>query len=108
MKKVWRIFFCLLLILFSFSQEPCNDEIIMAIKGKWIKRGDANMKAGNQAQVISRIDKMQKLLQAAYPDPKGIEAAWYRSMAVTIRPLIVMQPLMCWMHYSKHTIAIPM
>ncbi len=63
-----------------FSQQPCNDEIIMAINGKWVKRPDANMKAGNQAQVISRIDKMQQLLQAAYPEPVGIEAAWYRSM----------------------------
>ena len=62
------------------EQQTCNDEIIMAIKGKWAKRPDANMKAGNQVQITSRIDKMQQLLQAAYPDPKGIEAAWYRSM----------------------------
>ncbi len=62
-----------------FAQEPCNEEIIMAIKGKWAKRPDASMNAGNLPQVISRIDKMQKLLQAAYPEPIGIEAAWYRS-----------------------------
>ncbi len=65
----------------SFAQPPCNDDIIMNIKGKWVKRPDANMKAGNQAQVTSRIDKMQKLLQAAYPEPKGIEAEWYRSIS---------------------------
>lgn len=76
----------IIIFLFSFSlqfvvaQETCNDEIIMAIKGKWIKKPDATMKAGNQAQITSRIDKMQQLLQAAYPEPKGIEAAWYRSM----------------------------
>ncbi len=81
MKKIFIIFF-----LFSFSvqfvvaQETCNDEMIMAVKGKWAKRPDATMKAGNQLQIISRIDKMQQLLQAAYPEPKGIEAAWYRSM----------------------------
>jgi len=63
-----------------FSQDPCNDELIMSVKGKWIKRPDANMKAGNQAQIISRLDKMQQLLQAAYPQPMGIEAGWYRSM----------------------------
>ena len=62
------------------AQQPCNDEIIMAIKGKWTKRPDATMKAGNQLQVTSRIDKMQQLLQAAYPEPKGIVAKWYRSM----------------------------
>ncbi len=81
MKKIFIIFF-----LFSFSvqfvvaQETCNDEMIMAVKGKWAKRPDATMKAGNQVQITSRIDKMQQLLQAAYPEPKGIEAAWYRSM----------------------------
>lgn len=80
MKKITPLFFLLLFANTLFAQEPCNDEIIMAVKGKWVKRPDANMKAGNQAQVISRIDKMQQLLQAAYPEPNGIEAAWYRSM----------------------------
>ena len=73
------------LILFFLSktvtaQQPCNAETIMATKGSWKKHNDANMKAGNQSQVISRIDKMQKVLQAAYADPHGIEASWYRSM----------------------------
>jgi hypothetical protein len=81
MKKTFIIFFLFSLsVQFVLVQETCNDEIIMAVKGKWTKRSDANMKPGNQAQVISRIDKMQQLLQAAYPEPKGIEAAWYRSM----------------------------
>ena len=70
----------LLLVNVVIAQQPCNDEIIIAIKGKWAKHPDANMKAGNQVQITSRIDKMQQLLQAAYPEPKGIEAAWYRSM----------------------------
>ena len=70
----------MLLMLYSFSQQqPCNNEVIMNTKGSWKKVSDANMNAGNQSQVISRIDKMQKLLQAAYPEPKGIEAEWYRS-----------------------------
>lgn len=65
---------------FVFAQEGCSDDIIMAVKGKWTKHADANMKAGNQVQITNRIDKMQQLLQTAYPEPKGIEAAWYRSM----------------------------
>ncbi len=80
MKKIISIFILTQLALYSFSQAPCNDEIIMAIKGKWIQRGDANLKAGNNAQIFTRIDKIRRLLQAAYPEPKGIEAAWYRSM----------------------------
>lgn len=80
MKQITPLFFLLLVANTLFVQEPCNEEIIMAIKGKWVKRPDANMKAGNQIQIIGRIDKMQHLLQSAYPEPKGIEAAWYRSM----------------------------
>jgi hypothetical protein len=80
MKHIIPLFFQLLFATNLFAQEPCNEEIIMAIKGKWAKRPDATMKAGNQIQITGRLDKMQHLLQSAYPDPKGIEAAWYRSM----------------------------
>ena len=80
MKYLFQLIVILLFASNSFAQQQCNDEIIMAVKGKWTKRSDANMQAGNQSQLISRIDKMQQLLQAAYPEPKGIEAAWYRSM----------------------------
>lgn len=64
---------------FAFAQPLCNDDIIMEIKGKWSKRPDA-MDGSNQVQLISRMDKMQQLLQSAYPEPKGIEAGWYRSV----------------------------
>lgn len=80
MKKIMLIFSFTHLLLYSFAQQSCKDEVIMNTKGSWKKTSDANMKAGNQAQVTSRIDKMQKLLQAAYAEPKGIEAKWYRSM----------------------------
>ena len=80
MKYLFQLIVILFFVNNSFAQEQCNDDIIMAVKGKWSKRSDANMKAGNQSQLISRIDKMQQLLQTAYPEPKGIEAAWYRSM----------------------------
>jgi hypothetical protein len=79
MKKVIPFF---LLILFAknlFAQQPCNDDMSMNVKGKWVKTKDANME-GQTPQIISRIDKMQQLLQAAYPEPKGIEVKWHRSM----------------------------
>ncbi len=77
-----------MLVLFSnclfssqlFAQQPCNDDTIMNVKGKWQKTNDANMKPAHQAQAIIRIDKMQKILHAAYPDLKGMVARWYRSM----------------------------
>ena len=80
MKKNISLFFLLLFVNVLFAQDPCNDDVIMAVKGKWIKRPDATMNAGNQAQITSRVDKIQQLLQAAYPEPRGIEAKWYRSM----------------------------
>ncbi|MEO5942405.1 MAG: hypothetical protein ABIP30_15580 [Ferruginibacter sp.] len=70
----------LLFVNTSFAQQICNDEIIMAVKGKWKKHSDANMQMGNQSQIISRLDKMQQVIQAAYPEPRGIEAGWSRSM----------------------------
>ncbi len=80
MKKNISLFFLLLFVNVLFAQDPCNDDVIMAVKGKWIKRPDATMNAGNQAQITSRVDKIQQLLQAAYPEPRGIEAKWSRSM----------------------------
>ena len=59
--------------------QPCNAETIISTKGSWTKTRDY-LNAGNQSQIISRIDKMQKVLQAAYADPRGIEVRWYRNM----------------------------
>jgi len=42
---------------------------------------DSSLPKNQFSQVNIRIDKMQKLLQAAYPSPKGIEAGWYRSIS---------------------------
>ena len=88
MKKTVLIFCCMLLVMDSFSQQQtCNDDIIMNTKGKWEKRSDANpfpdssFPKNQFVQAHIRIDKMQKLLQAAYPEPKGIEAGWYRSIS---------------------------
>ena len=68
------------------AQQPCNDETIMNTKGHWTKRSDAivfpdsSLPRSQYPQLNIRIDKMQKILQAAYPDPKGIEAGWYRDI----------------------------
>ena len=80
MKKINLLFLLLLFGKYSFAQEQCSDDIILVVKGKWTKRPDANMTGAQTAQINNRVDKIQQLLQAAYPEPKGIEAAWYRSM----------------------------
>ena len=71
----------------GFSQQPCDETSLMTIKGSWKKETDANpfpdesFPKNQFAQVNSRIDKMQKILQAAYPEPRGIEAKWYRTIS---------------------------
>ena len=81
MRKLLQFIMILFFINTSFAQQPCSDDAIMSMKGSWKKRSDANMKADkNQAQIINRIDAVSKLFQTAYPDPAGMEAAWYRTM----------------------------
>jgi hypothetical protein len=84
MKRTIMMFFCLLPVLYPLAQQPaCNDEAIMHTKGSWKKRSDADVKPNSGfpndqlQQVNSRIDKMENLLQAAYPEPMGTEAGWY-------------------------------
>lgn len=87
MKKLVLIFYCFHLLIASFAQQHCNDEVIMNTKGSWKKLNDANtfpdpgFPKNQFPQANNRIDKIQKLLQAAYPDPKGMEAGWYRSIS---------------------------
>jgi hypothetical protein len=82
MRNLIQLIIIILFVNTSFAQQPCNDDVIMNVKGKWKKRSDANMKADkNQAQIISRIDAVSKLFQTAYPEPKGIEAGWNRTMS---------------------------
>ncbi|HWR33553.1 MAG TPA: hypothetical protein VN451_08510, partial [Chitinophagaceae bacterium] len=90
MKKITSFFFLLIIANNLFAQEPCNDEIIMVVKGKWTINPEADMKAMNPQATI-RLDKMQKILQAAYPEPKGMEARWYQPSTNT--PLIENGPL---------------
>jgi hypothetical protein len=91
MKILAGILLLSLAVSFSYAQpspavpEECNDEIIMNVKGSWKKRSDANMIPDkNQSQINNRIDNISKLFQQAYPDPRGAEAAWYRSMTPPI------------------------
>jgi hypothetical protein len=71
----------------SYAQQTCNDDVLMNKKGKWEKRSDSHpfpdssFPKNQFVQANNRIDKMQKLLQAAYPEPSGMEAGWYRSIS---------------------------
>ena len=76
-----------LMHVYADAQQPCNDEVIMNAKGSWKKIADANpfpdesFPKNQFPMANSRIDKMQKILQAAYPEPKGMEAIWNHSIS---------------------------
>ena len=88
MKNIIPFFFLQMMALNLFAQAPCDDDIIMAVKGKWTKRADP---PAVHEQAKLRLSQMQKIIQAAYPEPKGIDARWY---AVSInKPLIENGPM---------------
>ncbi len=80
MKSCTLLFLLLLSASLLVAQEPCNNDIIMAVNGKWTKGTDVGMKGTQTAAITSRVDKIQQQLQAAYPQPKGADAKWYRYM----------------------------
>jgi len=69
------------------AQQTCSDDDIMNIKGAWKKTSDpslspdGNFPKSQFVQANNRLDKMQKLLQAACPDPRGMEAQWSREIS---------------------------
>jgi len=69
---------------------PCTgQEDLLAIRGKWTTRADvggSGIPAGDRAEVKARLDRIAKLFLSAYPEPRGVEAAWYR--ALDARPLL--------------------
>src|SRR5881275_195214 len=73
--------------LTTLAQLPCNEQSLLSIKGSWKKHDDASpfpdkSFPSNQFSFVNdRIDRMQKILQTAYPKPKGMEASWYRSIS---------------------------
>lgn len=64
---------------------PCTGkEDLLAIKGKWTARSDVGRGPGIPAnvapEVSTRIDRIGQLFRAAYPEPRGMEAAGYRDL----------------------------
>lgn len=83
--------FCLLICFaiarVASAQDDCTDQALMAMKGGWKKRPDANMRyAQNQTHINLCLDSISKIFQSACPEPKGLEAAWYRSMSDPVVP----------------------
>ena len=76
---------------------PCTGtEDLLAIRGNWTTHADVPGSGGSGRsrnathQVASRIDRLAQIFKAAYPEPRGIEAIWYRSLSAT--PLVAGGP----------------
>jgi hypothetical protein len=64
---------------------PCTGrEDLLAIRGKWGVRTDIPPGANTPASVVpnisERIDRIGQVFRAAYPEPRGMEAASYRDL----------------------------
>jgi hypothetical protein len=80
-KSIFTLLLFCIVVQTGVAQFACNDETVMNVKGSWKKREDANMRPDkNQAQINSRIDNISQFFKSTYPNPKGIEASWYRTM----------------------------
>ena len=71
---------------------PCSQEELMTIKGKWIKLegdnvivGQANNFSETQKREMDlRMDKAFRLVQTAWPDPKGMQVKWGHDIGFTV------------------------
>src|SRR5262245_9491770 len=65
---------------------PCTGrEDLLAIRGKWTPRTDVppgpGLPASAASNVSTRIDGIGQVFHAAYPEPRGMEAASYRDLS---------------------------
>jgi hypothetical protein len=86
MKEIRLLILIVLSAGAGYGQTACGDEAIMGTKGSWKKGPDALMRSvkpgqGNPAQAGGAMDAIGNLFKTANPEPKGMEASWYKSMA---------------------------
>ena len=93
MKKSITILFLLSIHLQLYCQKgftatvPCNDSLLMSVKGKYRQQEDAIspeisslLSRAQQLEVSRRLDAVHKLLQEAYPQPTGNEGNWHKNL----------------------------
>lgn len=85
MKKIIAIISSLFLLC-GVNAQDCDNATIMNINGKWktlannIVSPEKKFPSNQYSQLYIRLDKIASMFQQAYPQPKGIEAEWYRSI----------------------------
>jgi len=71
----------------AFSQDTikttgaCTDIIAQKADGKWIKSADVSTIKSKDCN--NRLDAIHELVLKTYPEPKGVDAAWHRSVGVS-------------------------
>jgi hypothetical protein len=55
--------------------------MINTSSGYFINKKDLNFQSSEVNEVIKRSDVLQQILQEVYPQPMGIDAAWYRTLS---------------------------
>ncbi|MGZ8558089.1 MAG: hypothetical protein ACXWWC_07150 [Chitinophagaceae bacterium] len=72
---------------FTLASGVCNDSVLLSVKGKYRQQGDAIspeissfLSRAQQLEVSRRLDAVHKLMQEAYPEPKGSEGGWHKNL----------------------------
>ena len=87
MRKLFLFLLSFALPAALLAQDDCSDAAILEKKGTWEKHPDANLRPDrNQVQILRFLDSVSKLFLSAVPQPKGIKAAWYRTMDDPLLP----------------------
>ena len=65
MKKITPLFFLLFFANNLFAQQPCHDEMIMAVKGKWTTSPD-NIVGPDKTFPASQYGQLKKMLSKTF------------------------------------------
>jgi hypothetical protein len=81
-----KSFYYLVFILFCYEhlsaqKDICTQDDLLNKIGSWKKNGDylspgKNYTEAIKPEIFKRLDKIQKIVQEAYPHPKGMEVRW--------------------------------
>lgn len=87
--RFFKKYYCLIIssLFFTnlFAQTSCTQDDLLNKIGTWKKGEDyiwpeKNYTPALKPEIFSRIDKIQKIIQNIYPQPKGMEPRWERQV----------------------------
>jgi hypothetical protein len=87
MKKQISLLFLLIIHFSIWCQKSistngnCTNEMAHKAKGRWYKMSDGGTM--NSPEAFKRLETIQNILLATYPEPLGVDAAWRRNIGLT-------------------------